>query len=141
LGGADVPGADRRGQDQDARGHGVLPIGLEFFVLLLLLARGGAEHNAAAWCLLLNFRSRFGRLQTVEGFAMLAIRHAAATDPGKHHKRNEDRHYSHAERGLYFVTDGMANEVTPHFVLETLPPLIRDEFAGVDDLSGRGPAD
>src|SRR2546423_13047754 len=72
---------------------------------------------------------------------MLAIRHAAATDPGKHHERNEDRYYSHPERGLYFVTDGMANEVTPHFVLETLPPLIRDEFAGVDDLSGRGPAD
>src|SRR5262249_19953763 len=63
------------------------------------------------------------------------------TEPGGHKRSKGDRHYSHPERGLYFVTDGMANEVTPHFVLETLPLLIRDEFAGVEDLSGPEPPD
>jgi PPM family protein phosphatase len=66
---------------------------------------------------------------------MSQIRHAAVSDKGLLHKKNEDRFYAHAERGLYFVTDGMANEVTPHFILETLPFQIRDEFSGVDDLS------
>jgi protein phosphatase len=72
---------------------------------------------------------------------MLRIRHAAGTDPGLHHRRNEDRYYAHEGRGLYFVTDGMANEVTPHFILETLPLEVRDQFEGVDDLTGPEPAD
>ncbi len=59
---------------------------------------------------------------------MLHIRHAFATDPGLSHRRNEDR-------CLYFVTDGMANEVTPHFVLETLPSEIRDAFKDVADVT------
>jgi serine/threonine protein phosphatase PrpC len=71
---------------------------------------------------------------------MTAIRHAVVSDKGLQHKKNEDRFYVHPERGLYFVTDGMANEVTPHFVLETLPFQIRDEFTGLEDLTGPAPA-
>ena len=52
---------------------------------------------------------------------MMQIRHAVASDKGLLHKKNEDRFYAQDERGLYFVSDGMANEVTPHFILETLP--------------------
>src|SRR5262249_35221967 len=74
-------------------------------------------------------------VERAEDTCMTAIRHAALTDVGRCRKRNEDRWYADPDRGLYFVTDGMANEVTPHFILETLPPLIRDEFAGVDDLT------
>ena len=67
---------------------------------------------------------------------MMQIRHAVASDKGLLHKKNEDRFYAHDQRGLYFVTDGMANEVTPHFVLETLPFQVRDEFSADEDLSG-----
>jgi serine/threonine protein phosphatase PrpC len=66
---------------------------------------------------------------------MTQIRHAAVSDKGLLHKKNEDRYYAHAERGVYFVTDGMANEVTPHYILETLPFQIRDEFSDVQDLT------
>jgi protein phosphatase len=66
---------------------------------------------------------------------MLAIRHAGLSDIGRHHQRNEDRWYANAERGIYFITDGMANEVTPHFVAEELPFLLRDELASLDDLA------
>ena len=64
---------------------------------------------------------------------MSAIRHAVLSDKGRRHKTNEDRVYASAEDGLYFVTDGMANEVTPHFIQETLPGLIADRFAKVKD--------
>jgi serine/threonine protein phosphatase PrpC len=72
---------------------------------------------------------------------MIQLRHAAASDPGLVHKRNEDCWYANADRGLYFVTDGMANEVTPHFIVETLPGMVREEFAGVDDVSTPEAAD
>jgi serine/threonine protein phosphatase PrpC len=71
---------------------------------------------------------------------MTAIRHAVVSDKGLQHQKNEDRFYAHPERGLYFVTDGMANEVTPHVILETLPLQVRDEFAGIEDLTGPAPA-
>jgi PPM family protein phosphatase len=71
---------------------------------------------------------------------MIAVRHAAHSDKGLMHKKNEDRFYAHSERGLYFVTDGMANEVTPHFIVETLPQRIHEEFAVVTDLTGPEPA-
>jgi serine/threonine protein phosphatase PrpC len=66
---------------------------------------------------------------------MSAIRHAVLSDKGRRHKNNEDRVYANAEDGLFFVTDGMANEVTPHFIQETLPGLIADRFAGMKDCS------
>jgi PPM family protein phosphatase len=66
---------------------------------------------------------------------MTQIRHAVVSDKGLLHKKNEDRFYAHPERGVYFVSDGMANEVTPHFIVETLPLQMRDEFAGVQDLA------
>lgn len=70
---------------------------------------------------------------------MLAVRHGSCTDPGKQKKRNEDRAYVHPERGFYMVIDGMANDVTPHFIMETLPFQLRDAFAKVTDLSGTAP--
>src|SRR5437762_6028734 len=105
------------------------------------LARNSGEHNAGPFRLLLNSPEGSAKVQGAEGYAMISIRHAVRTDPGLHHDRNEDRYYINAERGLYFVTDGMANEVTPHFILETLPPMIRDEFAAVEDLCSPGPAE
>lgn len=59
---------------------------------------------------------------------MLAIRHAALSHPGLKHTRNDDFYYVDAQRGLYFVTDGMANQATPHFIVDTLPPLLQKEF-------------
>ena len=67
---------------------------------------------------------------------MTVIRHAALCDKGVQRKRNEDRYYIHEQRGLYFVTDGMANEVTPHVVVESLPPRIREEFGDDQRLTG-----
>jgi protein phosphatase len=72
---------------------------------------------------------------------MVPLCHAAATDPGLVRKRNEDCWYANADRGLYFVTDGMANEVTPHFIVETLPAMVREEFADVDDVTTPQAAD
>jgi PPM family protein phosphatase len=66
---------------------------------------------------------------------MTSLRYAAATDPGLRHRQNEDCWYANAERGLFFITDGMANEVTPHFILETLPGLIREELADLTALT------
>ena len=72
---------------------------------------------------------------------MTPLRYAAATDPGLRHRRNEDCWYANAERGLFFVTDGMANEVTPHFILETLPGLVRDNLADLTDAAAPEAAD
>src|SRR6185312_5384084 len=35
------------------------------------------------------------------------LRHAAATDPGRRRKNNEDRYYVDADRGIYAVIDGV----------------------------------
>jgi len=37
------------------------------------------------------------------------LRHAAASDPGKRRKNNEDRYYVDADRGIYAVIDGVAD--------------------------------
>jgi PPM family protein phosphatase len=72
---------------------------------------------------------------------MLNLSCAVETDKGLHHKKNEDCWYANAERGLYFVTDGMANEVTPHFIMETLPGMVYEKFAAVDDVTAPAAAD
>src|SRR5881409_3142657 len=65
---------------------------------------------------------------------MLNIRHAAHTDPGPHKKRNEDRFFAQPECGLFFVTDGMANEVTPELIVESLPGLVAEAFEDVSEI-------
>jgi serine/threonine protein phosphatase PrpC len=60
---------------------------------------------------------------------MLVIHHAALSDAGLHHVHNEDRWYAQPEWGLYFVSDGMANEATPQFLVEELPQLIHQQMA------------
>ena len=39
------------------------------------------------------------------------LRFAAATDPGKRRKNNEDRYYVDPERGIYAVIDGVGGHV------------------------------
>jgi protein phosphatase len=75
------------------------------------------------------------KVQEVEDLLMLVIRHAAVSDTGLLHPRNEDRWYARPDIGLYFVTDGMANEITPHFVVEELPLAIREEMAACANLA------
>jgi serine/threonine protein phosphatase PrpC len=38
------------------------------------------------------------------------LRHAAASDPGKRRKNNEDRYYVDADRGIYAVIDGVGGQ-------------------------------
>jgi serine/threonine protein phosphatase PrpC len=59
---------------------------------------------------------------------MLVIRHATLDDLGRLHQDNDDRWYADPKSGLYFVTDGMANQATPDFIVETLPSLIQEEI-------------
>jgi protein phosphatase len=65
---------------------------------------------------------------------MIAIRHAALSDPGLLHPHNEDRCFAHPQSGLYFVSDGMANDRAPQFILDRLPPLMQEAFARVSAL-------
>jgi PPM family protein phosphatase len=59
---------------------------------------------------------------------MLAIRHASLTDAGLLHQSNDDRWHADPVRGVYFVTDGMANQVAPQCIVDNLPGLLQDEF-------------
>src|SRR5262245_42868612 len=66
---------------------------------------------------------------------MSTIRHAARSDPGRRHRENQDRWFADDEAGLYLVSDGMAEDVSPQLVVDTLPALLRDALANVRDLS------
>lgn len=69
---------------------------------------------------------------------MLVIKHAGQTDLGRKREQNEDNWIAHPELGLYVVADGMGGhlggEVASKVVVEILPPLIRKDFADIDDL-------
>ena len=47
------------------------------------------------------------------------LRHAAASDPGKRRKNNEDRYYVDADRGIYAVIDG-----TPYPFVIGIPEVV-----------------
>ncbi|HYV40070.1 MAG TPA: SpoIIE family protein phosphatase [Gemmataceae bacterium] len=64
---------------------------------------------------------------------MIAVRHAVLSDKGLRHECNEDRWFANPTDGLYFVSDGMANEPTPQFVLDRLPTLIHTTLTDLRD--------
>jgi protein phosphatase len=56
---------------------------------------------------------------------MITVQHAMLSDRGLRHERNEDRCHADPASGLFFISDGMANEPTPQFVLDHFPELVR----------------
>jgi protein phosphatase len=66
---------------------------------------------------------------------MSAVVHAALSDLGRWHLVNEDRWLADAEHGLYLVSDGMGEALSPQRVIELLPGLIRDPLACLEDLT------
>jgi protein phosphatase len=65
----------------------------------------------------------------------LTVTFAALSDPGRRHPVNEDRWLADPDRGLFLVTDGMANDVAPQLMVERLPDLLHKCLAGISDLS------
>jgi protein phosphatase len=63
------------------------------------------------------------------------IAYAALSDRGRRYKDNQDRWLADPERGLYLVSDGMAEAVSPQLVVDTLPGLLREALAAEADLS------
>jgi serine/threonine protein phosphatase PrpC len=66
---------------------------------------------------------------------MTTISHAALSDPGRTHDENQDRWLADPARGLYLVSDGMAEPISPQTVVDTLPGLLQTGLADVDDLT------
>src|SRR4051794_12762501 len=66
---------------------------------------------------------------------MTTIAHAALSDPGRTHDENQDRWLADPARGLYLVSDGMGEGVTPQLVVDTLPGLLDTALTAVEDLS------
>jgi protein phosphatase len=63
------------------------------------------------------------------------LRHACLSDPGRHHEENQDRCFIDAEQGLFLISDGMAEAVSPQLVVDRLPGRLREALTGVADLS------
>src|SRR5262249_32026109 len=60
-----------------------------------------------------------------EGYRkMSSISHAALSDPGRTHDDNQDRWLANPEQGLYLVSDGMAEDISPQLVVDALPGLL-----------------
>jgi PPM family protein phosphatase len=72
---------------------------------------------------------------------MTAISHAALSDRGRTHDENQDRWLASPEQGLYLVTDGMAEDISPQIVADTLPGLLETALAGVKNLTDPRAAD
>jgi PPM family protein phosphatase len=72
---------------------------------------------------------------------MTTVSHAALSDAGRTHDDNEDRWLADPARGLYLVSDGMAEAVSPQIVVDTLPGLLDSALAGVKDLTDPKAAD
>jgi protein phosphatase len=66
---------------------------------------------------------------------MPTISHAALSDAGRTHEHNEDRWLADPASGLYLVSDGMAEAVSPQIVVDTLPGLLDTALAGVKELT------
>jgi protein phosphatase len=63
------------------------------------------------------------------------LTHAGLSDPGLTHPGNEDRWLALADRGLYLVSDGMADALAPQMAVDLLPDLLLPRLAGVGDLA------
>jgi protein phosphatase len=66
---------------------------------------------------------------------VLTFQYAVRTDPGRTHKDNEDRCFVDAAQGLFLVSDGMAEAVSSQLVVDTLPRVLAEHLAGVEDLT------
>ncbi len=66
---------------------------------------------------------------------MTRITHAVLTDPGHKHDENQDRAYIDPKQGLYLVSDGMAESLSPQIVVDHLPELLSRALAGIRDLA------
>lgn len=66
---------------------------------------------------------------------MGALRYSCVSDPGRTHKENQDRWLADPERGLFLVTDGMANDVAPQAVIEQLPEMLQEVLIHEDPVS------
>ena len=69
------------------------------------------------------------------------VTHAGLSDPGLTHQGNEDRWLALPERGLYLVSDGMADALAPQMAVDLLPDLLLPRLAGVGDLADPGAAE
>ena len=56
---------------------------------------------------------------------MSTIAYAALSDRGRTHDENQDRWLADPGRGLYLVSDGMGEAISPQLVVDTLPGLLR----------------
>jgi len=72
------------------------------------------------------------------------IRHAGRTDRGRVRAHNEDAWVADPQQGLYVVADGMGGEfagaLAAKVVVETLPSLLRQKMAGIEDFARPGAA-
>jgi protein phosphatase len=66
---------------------------------------------------------------------LITVSHAALTDPGLTHEENQDRCYIDPDLGLYLVSDGMGEAISPQVVVDALPGLLRAALADVEDLA------
>ena len=73
--------------------------------------------------------------------AMTTLAHAALSDPGRTHDANQDRWLIDPAQGLYLVSDGMAEDISPQLVVDTLPDLLYQALAGVRALTHAHAAD
>jgi PPM family protein phosphatase len=68
----------------------------------------------------------------------LAVQHAGLTDRGRVRQENEDNWVTDVEEGLFIVADGMGGEsvgaLASKIVVATLPGLVRQQFAGMNEL-------
>jgi protein phosphatase len=72
---------------------------------------------------------------------MSTLTYAALSDAGRQHTGNEDRWLADPKRGIYLVSDGMAEDISPQMVVDTLPGLLEDALAKVTDLTDPGVAE
>ncbi len=56
------------------------------------------------------------------------LRHAAASDPGKRRKNNEDRYYVDADRGIYAVIDGVGGQAAGETAAGVAVDVIRERL-------------
>jgi protein phosphatase len=72
---------------------------------------------------------------------MMTLTHAGLSDPGRTHDANQDRWLIDPAQGLYLVSDGMAEDVSPQIVVDTLPEQLRKALAGIRELTHAHAAD
>src|SRR4051812_4029566 len=63
-----------------------------------------------------------------------SVQWAVRTDIGLTHDDNEDRSFVDAEFGIFALSDGMGEAITPSLVVEILPDMLRAAFPRQADL-------